>query len=126
MTAPNYKESFVLCPISKSLCHITVRSLFQYLSNMVWGFFCFNTACLKGYQCLSPVEILIHVLQLKFLGVNHPEKLTSPFSCLPHILREDILWPDSDLISVILKSYAAQPTQKPTHLMCLGRSITLA
>ena len=126
MTAANYKEPFVLCPISKPLCRLTVHGLLQYLSNMVWGVYCFNATCLKGYQGLFPVEILIQILQLKFLGGNRPEKLTSPFSGLPHILREGILWPDSDLIYAILKSYAAQPAQKPTHLMCLGRSITLA
>ena len=71
-------------------------------------------------------EILIQLLQLKFPGVNHPEKLISPFPGLPQMQMEGTLWPDCGLIYVILKSDAAQSAQKPTHLVWLGRSIALA
>lgn len=113
----------MLCLISKPLCHLTVHGLFQYLSNMVWGLLCFNPTCLKVYQCLFSVEILIQLLQLKFLGVNHLEGAnTSIFRSASNPKGG----PDSDEIYAFLKFYAAQSAKKPTLLMWLGRSIMLA
>lgn len=64
VTAADHKETLVLCPLSKPLCHLTARGLFQYLNNAVWGLFCFNTTCLKCQQFLFCVEIIFLFLRV--------------------------------------------------------------
>lgn len=103
---------------------VVLKVLIVSFRQYIWGLSCFHPTCLKGYVCSL----------LKFLPSSYNRapccKLSYEanlrFSGLPHILKENIFWPNSDPIYVILKPYAAQPSKKRVHLMCLSRSLTPA